>query len=103
MAPISSRWHAGDVPLRPYDSPSKQAALIFALYGLRRQLAGDTPGKPEATITITGPDGQSYGHLDLDVDDIERVHKAIGDLLDRDFGPFDKDEVQRLLTEYPTS
>lgn len=103
MAPIPSCWHQGDIPLRPYDTPPRQAALVFALYGLRRQLACDMPGSTEATITITDTDGRSLGRLALDADDVARLSKAIGELLDQDFGPFERDQVERLISEYDNS
>jgi hypothetical protein len=61
VAPIPSRWHNGAAPLRPYNTPGKQAALVFALYGLRKQMAGDVPGETEATLTITARTASSSG------------------------------------------
>jgi hypothetical protein len=99
VAPIPSRWQEGEIPLRPYDTPTRQAALIFALYGIRRQMRGDVPGDAEATITITAPDGRSLGRLNLDVDDVERLSAGISTMMDTDFGPFDRAELQRLIRE----
>jgi hypothetical protein len=103
VATIPSRWHDGTAPLRPYNTPSKQAALVFALYGLRRQMAGHIPGDTEATLTITGNDGQSLGRLELDADDVERLSKAVTGLMDADFGPMERADVNRLLAEHDNS
>lgn len=100
MAPIPSRWHDGTVSLQPYDTPAKLIALSFALYATRQQMAGHVPGEVEATVTIKCRDGQTVGHLDLDVDDIERVKKAMSRLTDEDFGPFERKELDQLLAEY---
>ncbi|TQM06124.1 hypothetical protein FB558_6368 [Pseudonocardia kunmingensis] len=70
------------------------------MYGLRRQLADHVPGDTEAIVTITGADGRSFGELKLDADDVQRLTKAISELIDTDFGQFERAEVQRLLAEH---
>jgi hypothetical protein len=103
VAPIPSRWHNGAAPLRPYNTSGKQAALVFALYGLRKQMAGDVPGETEATLTITGKDGQFLGRWELDVDDVECLSRAVTGLMDADFGPMERADVNRVLAEYDNS
>lgn len=100
MAPTPSRWHNGQAPLRPYDTPAREIALAFALYGIRRQLADHAPGDTEATVTITDTDGRSFGHLALDADDVKRFSKAITGLIDNDFGPIERDDLHRVMAEY---
>lgn len=100
MAPIPSRWHAGQAALRPYDTPARQVALAFALYGIRRQLADHVPGETEATVTVTDTDGRSLGRLTLDEDDVKRLSGAITGLIDEDFGPIERDDLHRVMAEY---
>ena len=45
----------------PPHTPGKQAAAAFALYGLRLQAQGISPGPLEARITITDRDGSHFG------------------------------------------
>jgi len=54
MTAIRCRWHDAGVAGVPPATPGKQAAAAFALYGLRLQPEGISPGPVEATVTITG-------------------------------------------------
>ena len=44
MTPIRCRWHDAGVIGVPPNTPGKQAAAAFALYGLRLQAQGIAPG-----------------------------------------------------------
>ena len=61
MTAIRCRWHdAGLIGVPPH-TPGKQPAAAFALYGLRLQAQGISPGPLEARITITDRDGSHFG------------------------------------------
>jgi hypothetical protein len=48
MTAIRCRWHDAGVVGVPPATPGKQAAAAFALYGLRLQAEGISPGPVEA-------------------------------------------------------
>jgi hypothetical protein len=97
MTPIRCRWHdAGAVGVPPA-TPGKQAAAAFALYGLRLQTEGISPGPVEAVLTITDRHGYFFGQLDLDAGDAQFMVDAISGLLDREYGPWTNADINRLL------
>jgi hypothetical protein len=100
MARIRSRWHdAGVLGVSP-GTPGKQAAAGFALYGLRLQAEGISPGPIEATITITDKHGHLVGQLDLDARDAQWMVEAISGMLNLVYGPWRPEDVDRLLADY---
>ena len=100
MAAISSRWHDGGPLGVPPGAPAAQAALAFALYGLRLQAEGISPGPVEATLTIADQHGQRVGRLDLDARDAQWMVDAISAMLRHDYGPWRREDADRLLSEY---
>src|SRR5215467_5197358 len=76
MAPIRCRWHDAGVLGVPPGTPGKQAAAAFALYGVRLQAQGISPGPVEATVTITDQHGHLIGQLDLDAGDAQFMLNA---------------------------
>jgi hypothetical protein len=88
MTPTRCRWHDAGVVGVPPHTPGKQAAAAFALYGLRLQAQGISPGPVEARITITDRDGFYLGQLDLDADDAQFMVDAISGLLNLHYGPW---------------
>jgi hypothetical protein len=94
-----SRWHDGSILEVPAGTPGKQAALAFALYGLRLA-EGISPGPVEATITITDKHGHVVGHLDLDARDAQWMADAVSAMLRHDYGPWRSEDADRLLAEY---
>jgi hypothetical protein len=50
-----------------------------------------------------GKDGQFLGRWELDVDDVECLSRAVTGLMDADFGPMERADVNRLLAEYDNS
>jgi hypothetical protein len=100
MTPIRSRWHDGGILRFPPGAPAKQAALAFALYGLRLQTEGISPGPIEATVTISDKNGVLVGQLDLDARDAQWMVDAINAMLLSDYGPWRGEHVDRLLAEY---
>jgi hypothetical protein len=100
MAPIRSRWHdAGVLGVAP-GTPGKQAAAAFALYGLRLQAQGISPGPVEATVTITDKHGHLVGQLDLDARDAQFMVDAISGTLNLEYGRWNTEDVDRLLADY---
>ena len=100
MVRIRGRWHdAGVLGVQP-GTPGKQAAAAFALYGLRLQSAGISPGPIEATVTITDKHGRLVGQLDLDARDAQWMVEAISNLLNRDYGPWTDADIDRMLADY---
>jgi hypothetical protein len=100
MAPIRSRWHdAGVLGVAP-GTPGKQAAAAFALYGLRLQAQGISPGPVEATVTITDKRGHLVGQLDLDARDAQFMVDAISGALNLEYGRWTSEDVDRLLADY---
>lgn len=100
MARIRSRWHdAGVLGVSP-GTTGKQAAAGFALYGLRLQAEGISPGPIEATITITDRHGHLVGQLDLDARDAQWMVEAISGMLNLVYGPWRAEDVDRLLADY---
>lgn len=100
MAPIRSRWHdAGVLGVAP-GTPGKQAAAAFALYGLRLQAQGISPGPVEATVTITDKHGHLVGQLDLDARDAQFMVDAISGTLNLEYGRWKTEDVDRLLADY---
>jgi hypothetical protein len=87
----------------PGGVPAGQAALAFALYGLRLQAEGISPGPVEATVTITDRNGQLLGQLDMDARDAQWIVDAISTMLRQDYGPWRSEDADRLLTEYSRS
>ena len=80
----------------PPHTPGKQAAAAFALYGLRLQAEGISPGPVEARITITDRDGCYCGQLDIDVGNAQFMVDAISGLLNLRCGPWTSEDVGRL-------
>jgi hypothetical protein len=97
MTPIRCRWHdAGAIGVPPA-TPGKQAAAAFALYGLRLQAQGISPGPVEAILTITDRHGYFFGQLDMDAGDAQFMVDAISGLLNREYGPWTSEDIDRLL------
>jgi hypothetical protein len=100
MARIRGRWHdAGVLGVSP-GTPGKQAAAGFALYGLRLQAEGISPGPIEATITITDKHGHLVGQLDLDARDAQWMVEAISGMLNLVYGPWRAEDADRLIADY---
>jgi hypothetical protein len=100
MVRIRSRWHDAGVLGVPPGTPGKQAAGAFALYGLRLQSEGISPGPIEATVTITDKHSQLVGQLDLDARDAQWMVEAISWMLNRDYGPWTDEDIDRMLADY---
>ena len=100
MVRIRGRWHDAGVLGVPPGTPGKQAAAAFALYGLRLQSEGISPGPIEATVTITDKNGHLVGQLDLDARDAQWMVEAISWMLERDYGRWTDEDVDRMLAEY---
>src|SRR5215469_5443142 len=96
MTPIRCRWHDAGVVGVPPGTPAKQAAAAFALYGLRLQAEGISPGPVEATVTITDNHGCLLGRLDLDAGDAQFMVDAISGMLSRVYGPWRSEDIERL-------
>ena len=96
MTAIRCRWHdAGLIGVPPH-TPGKQAAAAFALYGLRLQAQGISPGPLEARITITDRDGSHFGQLDLDAGDAQFMVDAISGMLGHHYGPWTSQDLDHL-------
>jgi hypothetical protein len=100
MTPIRSRWHDAGVLGVPPGTPGKQAAAAFALYGMRLQAQGISPGPVEATITVTDKHGHLVGQLDLDARDALFMVDAISGALNLEYGRWKSEDVDRLLADY---
>ena len=100
MTPIRCRWHDAGVLGVPPHTPAKQAAAAFALYGLRLQAQGISPGPVEATVTITDSHGIYFGQLDLDAADAQFMVDAISGLLNVQYGPWTSEDADRLVAGY---
>jgi hypothetical protein len=100
MTPIRGRWHDAGVLGVPPGTPGKQAAAAFALYGLRLQAQGISPGPVEATVTITDRNGHLVGQLDLDAGDAKFMIDAISGMLNLAYGPWKTEDVDRMLADY---
>ena len=100
MAPIRCRWHDAGVLGVPPGTPGKQAAAAFALYGVRLQAEGISPGPVEATVTITDQHGHLIGQLDLDAGDAQFMLDAISGMLNLTYGPWRSEDADRLLADY---
>jgi hypothetical protein len=97
MTPIRCRWQdAGAIGVPPA-TLGKQAAAAFALYGLRLQSQGISPGPVEAIVIITDRHGYYLGQLDLDAGDVQFVVDAISGLLERKYGLWTNEDIDRLL------
>ena len=96
MTPIRCRWHDAGVVGVPPHTPGKQAAAAFALYGLRLQAQGISPGPVEAIITITDRHGYYFGQLDLDAGDAQFMVDAISGLLNHHYGPWTSQDIDHL-------
>jgi hypothetical protein len=96
MTPICCRWHDAGVVGVPPHTPGKRAAAAFALYGLRLQAEGISPGPVEARITITDRDGCYFGQLDIDAGDAQFMVDAISGRLNLQYGPWASEDVDRL-------
>jgi len=94
---IRCRWRDGGILGLPHGAPARQAALGFALYGLRLQAEGVSPGPVEATLTITDRDGHLVGQLDLDARDGQWMADAISAMLRRNYGSWRHQDAARLL------
>jgi len=101
MTPIPGRWHdySGNLFLNSA-APAMQAALAFALYGLRLRAEGISPGPVEATVTIADHHGVLIGRLDLDARDAQWMVDAISDRLEMDYGPWRAESADRLPADY---
>jgi hypothetical protein len=97
MTAIRCRWHDAGVVGVPPATPGKQAAAAFALYGLRLQAKGISPGPVEAILTITDRHGYFFGQLDLDAGDAQFMVDAISGMLTLAYGPWRSEDVERLL------
>ena len=71
----------------------------FALYGVRLQSEGISPGPIEAIVTVTDKHGHLVGQLDLDAVDSQFMVDAISGMLNLEYGPWKSEDVERLLTE----
>jgi hypothetical protein len=100
MTAIRCRWHDAGVVGVPPATPGQQAAAAFALYGLRLQAEGISPGPAEATITVTGDHGYFFGQLDLDAGDAQFMVDAISGMLNLEYGPWRSEDAERLLAEH---
>jgi hypothetical protein len=100
MTRIRCRWHDAGVLGVPPGTPGKQAALGFALYGLRLQAEGISPGPIEATVAITDKHGHLVGQLELDARDAQWMVEAINGMLNLEYGPWQSQDVDRLLADY---
>jgi hypothetical protein len=100
MTPIRCRWHDAGAIGMPPATPAKRAAAAFALYGLRLQALGISPGPVEAVVTITDRHGYFFGQLDLDAGDAQFMVNAISGLLTREHGPWTSEDADRLLAGY---
>jgi hypothetical protein len=98
--PIRSRWHDSGILEIPAGTPVKKAALAFALYGLRLQAEGISPGPIEATVTIADKDGRPMGWLDMDARDAQWMADTISAMLHQDYGPWRSEDLNRLLVKY---
>jgi hypothetical protein len=98
--PIRGRWHDGGILEIPPGEPARQAALAFALYGLRLQAEGISPGPIEAIVTITDTNGRPMGQLDLDARDAQWMADTISTALHQDYGPWRPEDINRLLNSY---
>ncbi len=97
MTAIRCRWHDAGVVGVPPATPGKQAGAAFALYGLRLQAEGISPGPVEATVTIADDHGCFLGQLDLDAGDAQFMVDAISGMLNREYGPWRSQDIERLL------
>ena len=102
MTAIRCRWHDAGVVGVPPATPGKHAAAAFALYGLRLQAEGISPGPVEAILTITDSHGYFFGQLDLDAGDAQFMVDAISGMLTLEYGPWHSEDVERLLAEHRT-
>jgi hypothetical protein len=102
MTAIRCRWHDAGVVGVPPATPGKHAAAAFALYGLRLQAEGISPGPIEATLTITDSHGYFFGQLDLDAGDAQFMVDAISGMLTLEYGSWRSEDVERLLAEHRT-
>ena len=100
MVPIRGRWHDAGILEGPPSELGKQAALGFALYGLRLQAEGVSPGPIEATVTVTDKHGRLVGYLDMDTRDAQWMADAISAMLRHDYGPWRSEDADRLLADY---
>ena len=80
--------------------PAGQAAPAFALYGLRLQAEGISPGPIEAVLTVTEKNGRLLGHLDMDARDAQWTVDAISAMLRHDYGPWRTEDADGLLAQY---
>jgi hypothetical protein len=99
MTAIRCRWHDAGGRVPPA-TPGKQAAVAFALYGLRLQAEGISPGPVEATATITDHHGYFFGQLDLDAGDAQFMVDAISGMLNLQYGPWRSEDAESLLAEH---
>jgi hypothetical protein len=99
MTAICCRWHDAGVVEVPPAAAGKQAGAAFALYGLRLQAEGVSPGPVEATVTLTDVHGCFLGQLDLDAGDAEFMVDAISGMLNRVYGPRRSQDIDRLVAE----
>jgi hypothetical protein len=100
MVAISGRWHDGGITSTPASVPAGQAALAFALYGLRLQAEGISPGPIEAVLTVTDKNGNLLGQLDMDARDAQWMADAISAMLCHDYGPRRSQDADRLLAQH---
>jgi hypothetical protein len=97
---VRGRWHDGGILEVSPGTPVKQAALAFALYGLRLQVEGISPGPIEVTVTITDRSGRVLGQLDMDARDAQWMADTISAMLHQDYGPWRIKDVDCLLARY---
>ena len=75
----------------------------FALYGVRLQSEGISPGPIEAIVIVTDKHGHLVGQLDLDAVDSQFMVDAISGMLNLTYGPWRSEDADRLLAEYGPS
>jgi hypothetical protein len=76
---------------------------VFALYGLRLQAEGISPGPVEPILTITDRHGYFFGQLDLDAGDAQFMVDAISGMLTLQYGPWKSEDIKRLRAEHRAS
>ena len=99
MTPIRCRWHDAGVLEVPDGTSAQRAAMGFALYGVRLQSEGISPGPIEAIVTVTDRHGHLVGHLDLDAVDSQFMVDAISGLLNHHYRPWTSQDVEYLRAD----
>jgi hypothetical protein len=103
MTAIRCRWHDAGVVGVPPATPGKHAAAAFALYGLRLQAEGISPGPVQAILTISDRHGYFLGQLDLDASDAQFMVDAISGMLTLQYETWKSEDIERLRAGHRTS